>query len=933
MDSNNFARFTDAIQGHLSIDGKKGKYFKTKDSSSPSGHSLLAQIEMTHSGIVTGNYGFYLPSRMKDGAPSFTNKFPKPVLIGHDEGEAETDPIGRVIDAEYVDTSAGYLSNDSYLNKLVSFRDEEKDKTLSFVNYIISNYNSKDDYAGLGNIRGTLNITDSKAIEKILDGRYLTVSISMISDSATCSICGTNWIKEGFCEHRRGQSYEDSVCVVIPGTMRYEHVAIVNSPADPNAHTFSIVTPDTTANAGASGGLNLPRASGIGALGGPQQVVVVNSTGEHKNDLEVAVDLFAYGKDSLILLSDEKDINLTGLKDKIQKVENAMSKNDKTLEQMIQDEMRVGVTVYRFATETQTSKEVSVSEYVEEFSEEEMMETINQIAAMVKEKAEDSTKITKEEIGIYIDNYFGEKFEKVEDSKDDKELFLDYIDDLDSLSEEDKKHKESQRSNLSDSAFAYIEPGGKKVDGKTTPDSKRHLPHHDESHLENALARVNQTKIPPAAKKRAEGHLRRDAKALGVGEDKDSVKIFYGDNLILDGEDKETKRKEKVSKELGETNKITDKEEVKLDDIKTNIEAIKALDSLELLSEEVAELAELKALYDSNDVFARNAFDWEDKEMTEIVSDYIDWADNQFSLSDYSSDDIYAEMSNYLPEDKVLSEDKIKELKSNTYCGKKGYFPVIDEEHAIAALKVLSYVDASDAIKGRILSAVHRRVDKLGIELTKKTFDSKNKICNNDSVLDQETLLQNYLNAKKILVDQDIALPDSVDTSKEVKDKEEEVDVLESQLEAANEEITELEEERDGLKTQLVTELATRNVDMKILSGDFKVEDRVKEIESHSTRTLDSLKDQIKDLEKAKNIENDGLAAIPTSTVDDPTLKVKDGTEKGGDQTETEDNKDNFNKYEIYDRYFLLASQKGKSAADKWLDKVQKKKGFVVSLD
>jgi hypothetical protein len=65
-------------------------------------------------------------------------------------------------------------------------------------------------------------------------------------------------------------------------------------------------------------------------------------------------------------------------------------------------------------------------------------------------------------------------------------------------------------NDLPDSAFAYIEPGGKKdSEGKTTPRSLRHFPVHDESHARNALSRAPQSpfgdkampKIKTAAKK------------------------------------------------------------------------------------------------------------------------------------------------------------------------------------------------------------------------------------------------------------------------------------------------------------------------------------------------------------------------------------------------------------------------------------------------
>lgn len=76
-------------------------------------------------------------------------------------------------------------------------------------------------------------------------------------------------------------------------------------------------------------------------------------------------------------------------------------------------------------------------------------------------------------------------------------------------------------SNLPDSAFAYIEPGGEKDDeGKTTPRLLRHFPHHgpdgdiDLPHLRNALSRGPQSGVWPKGK----GHLEAHAEAGGVGD-------------------------------------------------------------------------------------------------------------------------------------------------------------------------------------------------------------------------------------------------------------------------------------------------------------------------------------------------------------------------------------------------------------------------------
>src|SRR5215831_1140417 len=74
-------------------------------------------------------------------------------------------------------------------------------------------------------------------------------------------------------------------------------------------------------------------------------------------------------------------------------------------------------------------------------------------------------------------------------------------------------------NDLPDSAFAYIEGGGKKdSSGKTVPRSLRHFPVHDAAHTRNALARAPQSpfgdKAMPA--------IRRAAKKFGIEVSDDS---------------------------------------------------------------------------------------------------------------------------------------------------------------------------------------------------------------------------------------------------------------------------------------------------------------------------------------------------------------------------------------------------------------------------
>lgn len=83
----------------------------------------------------------------------------------------------------------------------------------------------------------------------------------------------------------------------------------------------------------------------------------------------------------------------------------------------------------------------------------------------------------------------------------------------------------SARDSLPDSAFAYIEPGGKKdASGRTIPRSKRHFPVHDAAHVRNALARIAQgARFGDQAKSKVMAAARR----LGVSQEDSSTGRSY----------------------------------------------------------------------------------------------------------------------------------------------------------------------------------------------------------------------------------------------------------------------------------------------------------------------------------------------------------------------------------------------------------------------
>ena len=92
------------------------------------------------------------------------------------------------------------------------------------------------------------------------------------------------------------------------------------------------------------------------------------------------------------------------------------------------------------------------------------------------------------------------------------------------------KMTSKQKNDLPDSAFAYIEPGGKKdSEGKTVPRSLRHLPINDAAHVRNALARLDQTDISAEAKKAALKKIKAAAKKFGIKVSEASATIDYSD--------------------------------------------------------------------------------------------------------------------------------------------------------------------------------------------------------------------------------------------------------------------------------------------------------------------------------------------------------------------------------------------------------------------
>jgi hypothetical protein len=158
---------------------------------------LMPRIEAIHAG-TTRNFTRYPAEKLKgdatlkSGVYSWLHPFAKPVIYNHD---VNTEASGRIQAASFSEITQ----------------------------------------AGRPGIIVVPKITQESAINDILGGRLLTVSIGATTDAAYCSICGTDIINEGFCGHMKGQEYDGQVAEWIVGNVFFDELSWVNVPADQDA--------------------------------------------------------------------------------------------------------------------------------------------------------------------------------------------------------------------------------------------------------------------------------------------------------------------------------------------------------------------------------------------------------------------------------------------------------------------------------------------------------------------------------------------------------------------------------------------------------------------------------------------------------------------------------------------------------------------------
>ena len=225
----------------LDTDGRRFDFNMDKAKAKAKGAMhLLVTVDTSHSGRLT-NYRCYPGRYMNASAKTWTRPYKKPILPRHPSRGLfapadEPDALGRVQSAKFF-----RLTEDDE-----AFENDYKEPMI--------------DGLGSGYVQTVGKISDEEAVQKFIDGRYLTVSAGMISKNLICSICQHDWAKTRMpCEHDPGRVYEIEVgdkdskkksktvkqlAYHITGMLDYDHWATVNTPADSHAVVVSTVLKD-----------------------------------------------------------------------------------------------------------------------------------------------------------------------------------------------------------------------------------------------------------------------------------------------------------------------------------------------------------------------------------------------------------------------------------------------------------------------------------------------------------------------------------------------------------------------------------------------------------------------------------------------------------------------------------------------------------------
>ena len=209
---------------------------------------LVTLTKVTHGMRPTQNNLIYMPSDLKDAIPTLTNPYNIPIKPMHKEvaivdgkkiENREVGAVGRAIGGTWVDNPkaaynvAGNMIKDGLMLKApdAAMAPYMKKLKKSGVMY-------DEDFEGLGWVLVKGLVTDPEAVEKTLDGRYLTVSVEMTPQDLYDSISGKSY-KTDEMEWDIGDEVDGMKAFGVPSGLRYRGYAYVTHPADVHARVMN----------------------------------------------------------------------------------------------------------------------------------------------------------------------------------------------------------------------------------------------------------------------------------------------------------------------------------------------------------------------------------------------------------------------------------------------------------------------------------------------------------------------------------------------------------------------------------------------------------------------------------------------------------------------------------------------------------------------
>lgn len=220
-------------QSLVSLDDASKKQIVDHAMSSDEGNKrgLIITFDLSSSLRRTNNR-LYTPAGQRNHVDSWTSPYPKPILTHHD---TKSDPIGRIIEVNWVSNDDQCMRFFDNMQDFMKFKRVcDSDDPRKIYNAMHKNNLLTDDtWPGIGRLVAKARISDQAAIEKFLDGRYLTFSAGTHTDRYCCGICGSDWATGDVCEHSPGSiSDEGMPGVFITGAFKGNEASVVTTPGN-----------------------------------------------------------------------------------------------------------------------------------------------------------------------------------------------------------------------------------------------------------------------------------------------------------------------------------------------------------------------------------------------------------------------------------------------------------------------------------------------------------------------------------------------------------------------------------------------------------------------------------------------------------------------------------------------------------------------------